>query len=607
MSTAVPQDFIEATQKSHSVEHPVKQVLAVAGSLKVTCALFVMGMFIVLVGSLAQSRRDVWQVVNQYFRVYVAKVEIRDFFPPSMFPQLLDFDWNGQLGMFASFPFPGGWLIGWLLLGNLMAAHGARIRIQSRGMSTLLGLLTMAIGFMLMALIVVTGNQQTGVEQGNTLLSSSQIWSLLLLVMVITVIGLTATAYLSGTKTRAEKFVLLGIAGIISALLVYFAVSGSVNLSSMRILWQLMKACICSVVLLIGCQLLFKKRCGIVVIHLGVMILMVSELVVGLYGHESLMFIIEGDSVNFAKDVREIELAIVTSDGDQDSVVVVPEALLLQSESAAQAGQSESAVISLAEHHMPFDLRVTEFYRNCQLRSSEPGDTLTSIGMGAFAVPVELDPVDGMNDETDQSAAYIEIVDRQSREPIETILTSFNASESRPFILPERVTLDNKTWDLSLRFHRNYRPYDVKLLDVRRDTYVGSATPRNFESKVLITDNETGKAEEFTLWMNNPLRYKGETFYQSGYHPLPTGNEATTLQLVRNSGWMLPYIGCVVVAFGMFAQFWQTLRRFLVRTSAKNSADLAVTPQTRQTGAVWIPVAVAVLCVIWLGGLSKTQ
>ncbi|MCH2210562.1 MAG: cytochrome c biogenesis protein CcsA [Fuerstiella sp.] len=605
MSTAVPQDFVEKTPKSRSVDHPVQQAFAVAGSLKITCVLFVLGMFIVLVGSLAQSRRDVWQVVNQYFRVYIAKVEVRDFFPPSMFPQLMDYDWNEQLGMFASFPFPGGWLIGWLLLGNLLAAHGARIHIQSRGIRMLLGLLTVAIGLMLMALIVVTGNQQTGVEQGNTLLSFRQIWNLLLLVMVIAIIGFTTTAYVSGTKSRAEKFVLLGIAGMISALLVYFAISGPVNPSSMRILWQLMKACVCSAVLLIGCQLLFKKRCGIVVIHLGVMILMISELVVGLYGHESLMFIQEGDSVNYAKDIREIELSIVTSDGDQDSVVVVPEAMLLQSESAVQAGQTKAAVISLAAHSIPFDLRVTDFYRNCQLRSSEPDDTLTSTGMGAFAVPVELDPVDGMNEKTDASAAYIEIIDRQSGEPIETILASFNASESRALVLPERITLDDESWDLSLRFHRNYRPYDVKLLDVRRDTYVGSATPRNFQSRILITDSETGKAEEFTLWMNNPLRYKGETFYQSGYHPLPSGNEATTLQLVRNSGWMLPYIGCVVVAFGMFAQFWQTLRRFLVRTSAKRSTDPAVTSRTRQTGVVWVPVAVAVLCVFWLG--SKTR
>lgn len=260
MSTAVPKDFAKAKSTSRASVHPLRQLLIVAGSLKITCALFLMGMFIILVGSLAQSRRDVWQVVNQYFRVYVANIEVRDFFPPSMFPQLLDYNWEAELGIFASFPFPGGWLIGWLLLANLLAAHSGRVRIQGEGLKMLFGMLAMAVGLMLMALIVVTGNQQTGVEQGNTLLSASQIWRLLLSVMVVSITGLTATAAFSKTKTRAEKLVLLGVAGSIAAVLIYFVISGAVNLSSMRILWQLMKACVCSFVLLIGCQLLFKKR-----------------------------------------------------------------------------------------------------------------------------------------------------------------------------------------------------------------------------------------------------------------------------------------------------------------------------------------------------------
>ncbi len=605
MSTTVPQDFVETTPKSRAAVHPIQQAFAVAGSLKITCTLFVMGMFIVFVGSLAQSRRDVWQVVNQYFRVYVAEVEVRDFFPPSMFPQLLDYDWDRQLGVFASFPFPGGWLIGWLLLGNLVAAHAGRIHIQAKGMRMLAGLLVIVGGFMLMALIIVMGNGQTGVEQANTLLSANQIWRLLLGIMVTAVVVLAAQTFIGVTKSRSEKTLLIGIAGIITGVLVYFAVSGPVNLSSMRILWQLMKACVCSMVLLIGCQLLFKKRSGIVLLHTGVAILMISELVVGLYGHESLMTIVEGESTSFARDIREVELAIVSSDGDRDSVVAVPEAMLLQSESATQAGEFGAGVISLADHGVPFDLRVTEFYRNCQLRSAEPGDEVTSNGIGSFAVPVRLDPVDGMNDKTDMSAAYIDLIDRESQEPIERILASFDASESRSVALPERLTVDGKHWDLLLRFHRNYRPYNVKLLDVRRDTYVGSSTPRNFQSTVLITNNESGKAEEFTLWMNNPLRFNGETFYQSGYHPLPSGKEATTLQLVRNSGWMLPYIGCIVVAFGMFAQFWQTLRRFLVRTAKQASADSAGVPRCKPA-AIWIPVGMAVLCVVWLGSKTRT-
>lgn len=600
MSTATPQDFVEPRSTAGTNVNPVRQLLAYAGSLKITCTLFVMGIFIIFAGSLAQSRRDVWQVVNQYFRVYIARIEVRDFFPPSMFPQLLDFDWEGQLGIFSSFPFPGGWLIGWLLLGNLLAAHIAKIRIQAKGLDLWFGILAVGVGTMLMALIVVSGNQQTGVEQGNTLLSPSQIWGLLLATMVTSVLALGGAAFVGKTRTRAERWVLLGIAASIAAVLTYFAVFGQVNLSSMRILWQLMKACVCSFVLLIGCRLLFKKRSGIVLLHLGVAILMISELVVGLYGHESLMMIVEGETATFARDIREVELAIVSTDEDKDTVIAIPEERLLSSWQNHEAEYENEAVISLKDYDLPFDLRVTDFYRNSQLRSAEPGDTLTESGTGSFAVPVRLDPVDGMNDESDMSAAYVELIDRETQEPVQTVLASLSTSESRSAVLPERITFDEKPYDITLRFRRNYRPYNVELVDVTRDTYVGTSTPRNFQSTVLITDNQSGRSEEFTLWMNNPLRYHGETFYQSGYHPLPSGGEATTLQLVRNSGWMLPYIGCVVVAFGMFAQFWLTLRRFLARSTERKVVSTSARKDT-SLAAKLVPLGVAILCIAWLG------
>ena len=40
--------------------------------------------------------------------------------------------------------------------------------------------------------------------------------------------------------------------------------------------------------------------------------------------------------------------------------------------------------------------------------------------------------------------------------------------------------------------------------------------------------------------MNDPMRYRGETFYQ---HTFDNATEkATVLQVVRNPGWVLPYL-----------------------------------------------------------------
>ena len=69
---------------------------------------------------------------------------------------------------------------------------------------------------------------------------------------------------------------------------------------------------------------------------------------------------------------------------------------------------------------------------------------------------------------------------------------------------------------------------------------------------------------ETRIWMNNPLRFSGDTFYQSGYFRDPeTGFESTTLSVVSNNSWMLPYLACMIVATGMLAHFGTVLLRFL--------------------------------------------
>ncbi|HET6881716.1 MAG TPA: cytochrome c biogenesis protein CcsA, partial [Pirellulales bacterium] len=71
------------------------------------------------------------------------------------------------------------------------------------------------------------------------------------------------------------------------------------------------------------------------------------------------------------------------------------------------------------------------------------------------------------------------------------------------------------------------------------------------------------------IWMNNPLRYAGETFYQSTFNVDPMSRkELTGLQVVQNTGWMIPYVGCMIVVFGMLAHFCTVLLRFLRRNSA---------------------------------------
>jgi hypothetical protein len=74
--------------------------------------------------------------------------------------------------------------------------------------------------------------------------------------------------------------------------------------------------------------------------------------------------------------------------------------------------------------------------------------------------------------------------------------------------------------------------------------------------------------------MNHPLRYAGLTFYQyqmdAGEAAQEAGRPPTSvLQVVRNPGWLTPYIGCAMVALGLMIQFMFHLVGFLSKRKMK--------------------------------------
>ena len=94
----------------------LESLLRPLASLKLTVVLFAFAIFIVFAGTVAQVDHDVWGVVHHYFRSFFTWINFQIFFPR-------------DIKVPGGFPFPGGWLIGVLLIANLLAAHGLRFKI----------------------------------------------------------------------------------------------------------------------------------------------------------------------------------------------------------------------------------------------------------------------------------------------------------------------------------------------------------------------------------------------------------------------------------------------------------------------------------------------
>ncbi len=296
------------------------------------------------------------------------------------------------------------------------------------------------------------------------------------------------------------------------------------------------------------------KRTGIVLIHSGLILLLVGEFITRKYAVEGSMTIEEGNSSNYVIDQRSVELAIIDGSASElDLVTSIPQQLLRKGE-------------SVRNPLLPFDVTVREFYPNSSV--TEPDDWNTSKanlatagdGRRVKASPNAVVAGTEVNAKADLPSAYVSLIGKKGEE-LGTYLVSVWLSELSNRT-EQTVSVDGKPYRFTMRFKRTYKPYTISLKDFRHDVYLGTDTPKNYQSDVRLVDSETGVDREASIKMNEPLRHRGETFYQSSFLP---GDRGTVLQVVRNPGWLIPYLSCGLVSAGMLFHFCFHLFGFLRR------------------------------------------
>ena len=158
-------------------------------------------------------------------------------------------------------------------------------------------------------------------------------------------------------------------------------------------------------------------------------------------------------------------------------------------------------------------------------------------------------------DERNRSSAILTL--RDGDEAVGTWLVSTAFDEETP---PQLLTYGGRDYEIALRFKRSYLPYRIELIDFSHDLYPGTDIPKNYSSLVRIKNQDTGVDRQTLIYMNNPLRYEGLAFFQYSF----ANNDTTTVfQVVRNPGWLIPYISVVLVSAGLLVQFGFHLVRFV--------------------------------------------
>jgi len=537
------------------------RVLQWAGSLKVTVVLFALSLVLVMVGTIAQQELNMVDVKDRYFTSWIAEVRFSDYVPRAFFRVGEISGWH---------PFPGGALIGLLLLVNLIAAKATRFHIRAAGGKLWLGIGIFALGLALCYFVISWGNATDGV-QGEPKVSYNILWRGM--VSGMTLLWIT-TAYLAWNAQRLGWRLIWGTAALSMGILGILSLTGyfSMSPSSLRITWQLLEGSVVALVMLVGSRILFGQQGGNLLLHFGVALLMIGQFSFGDVQLEQRLSLVEGESTNTMINMDKVELTFTEHLADQqDQITAIPKDRL-----AAALDRRET----IEDPQLPVDVRVLEYYPNSDLQEVE-GKNLATRGIGERVMAVERPAAGGTTSQINLASAYVELLDKQSKQSLGVYLISQQLGERSFLSLGSKtdevdtLEIGDQKWELGMRFSRVPKPYWVQVKDVRRINYSGTQTPRDYSSFITLVDTETGEVRNERVWMNNPLRYRGETFYQSSYEMLPGGREFTSIQVVRNSGWMIPYVACMIVAVGMLAHFTGTFDRFLGRREREKSRQVA--------------------------------
>jgi hypothetical protein len=319
-----------------------------------------------------------------------------------------------------------------------------------------------------------------------------------------------------------------------------------------------------------------NKKIGIFLIHGGLIVLLVGQFFTEMFQRESTMQIGVGASKNYSEDSRKNELAIIdTTDPQHDTVVAIPESLL------ARGGEIKTP-------SLPFGIEVEKYLPNSAPAGpmSGAGEKLQAAqGVGQRLLFSAAPSAARMDDENKPAALLRFVSDKGpiGEWTVSTWLSKYPYYESLQSELgdllgvslskPQEFSYAGKTWQIALRPVRYYKPYTVTLLEFKHDVYPGTDIPRNFASRIHLTDVAAGEDRDVLIFMNNPLRYRGETFYQASFEP---GDKGAILQVVQNPFSPTPYVACVMVGLGLLVQFLMHLVGFARKRAAQPKAASVV-------------------------------
>lgn len=268
------------------------------------------------------------------------------------------------------------------------------------------------------------------------------------------------------------------------------------------------------------------KRSGVIISHLGAMLLLVGGFITAYQSVEGYIMIPEGEQRGYFEDHYDKELAVTRTSGTGVADVT------------AFAGNLVKAGKTLPLEMGGLQLTIEELHENCKVvqRSGEgPADAR------GMAVSSELQILPVSSEDNNRAGAVLRL--SGAGEGVD----GFYLALERFTPTTMRGAAGEDLFLVELRPRRYRLPFEILLEDFEMTKHPGTEMARDYRSHVKILRGASSQKAD--IWMNHPLRDGGYTVYQQAY--INGRQQATVLSVVRNAGRLFPYISSIIICIGM--------------------------------------------------------
>ena len=270
------------------------------------------------------------------------------------------------------------------------------------------------------------------------------------------------------------------------------------------------------------------KKLGITITHSGVILILVGSFLTAIFSIEGNMIIDEGGKSNYFENYYLKEFAIIDKTNPQyDEYIIFDEDMLKRD-------------MVLESDELPFKITVFDYLINCNpvQRIYFGNENFQGMAKNFYLQPLKSEK----EYEQNRPGIIYEISGLDNPDLDGIYILFFGQS------ITQTLEFNNQMYEFMLRPYRTYLPFEIELLDFKKEMHPGTEVAKSFSSDVnLIVDDIPRKV---IIKMNEPLRHSNYTFYQASF--IEEGEKETTvLATVKNYGRLFPYISSIIMCIGI--------------------------------------------------------